>query len=153
MALTRNGNCKNDFQHNWFKHRKDFPMNELSVIGSLCLSTDFQDRTGQTLQLARKKYMAKYVLTSKIAILEKDYRFFFPLFYQKWKFQNISHKSPRNNSIEPFQFLDVVKSTSSFFLHLVIQKSATIAISKKQEIEMVCLRIKYYRDTVYLRLK
>ena len=87
MALTRSGNCKNDFQHNWFKHRKDFPMNELSVIGSLCLSTDFQDRTGQTLQLARKKYMAKYVLTSKIAILEKDYRFFSRCFIRNGNFR------------------------------------------------------------------
>ena len=37
---------------------------------------------------------------------------------------------------------------SSFFLGLVIQKSATTATSKQQEIEMVCLGIKYYRDAV-----
>ena len=42
--------------------------------------------------------------------------------------------------------------TSSFFLGLVIQKSATTATSKQQEIEMVCFGIEYYRDAVIKHL-
>ena len=38
-------------------------------------------------------------------------------------------------------------STSSFFLAWVIQKSATTASSRQQEIDMMCLCIEYYRDT------
>ena len=34
-------------------------MNELSVIGSLCCAKIFEIATGQTLQVARGKYMAK----------------------------------------------------------------------------------------------
>ena len=67
------------------------------------------------------------------------------------KFKHISYKSPKNNSIKPFQFLLRVLSlllASSFFLGLVIQKSATIATSKQQEIEMVSLGIEYYRDAL-----
>ena len=67
------------------------------------------------------------------------------------KFKQISYKSPRNNSIKPFQFSLRVLSpllASSFFLGLVIQKSATTATSKQQEIEMVCLGIKYYRGAL-----
>ena len=50
-----------------------------------------------------------------------------------------------------FQFFLRVLSlliASSFFLGSVIQKSATTATSKQQEIEMVCLGIEYYRDAV-----
>ena len=53
--------------------------------------------------------------------------------------------------MKPFQFLLRVLSlllASSFFLGLVIQKSATIATSKQQEIEMVSLGIEYYRDAL-----
>ena len=67
------------------------------------------------------------------------------------KFRHISHKSPRDNPIKPFQFFlrqFGLLIASSFFLRLVIQKSATTATSKKQEIEMVCLGIKYYWDTL-----
>ena len=67
------------------------------------------------------------------------------------KFKHISYKSPKNNSIKPFQFLLRVLSlllASSFFLGLVIQKSATIATWKQQEIEMVSLGIEYYRDAL-----
>ena len=66
------------------------------------------------------------------------------------KFKHISYKSPKpNNSIKPFQFCLRVLSlllASSFFLGVVIQKSATTATSKQQEIEMVCLGIEYYRN-------
>ena len=67
------------------------------------------------------------------------------------KFKQISYKSPKNNSIKPFQFSLRVLSlllASSFFLGLVMQKSATTATSKQQEIEMVCLAIKYYRGAL-----
>ena len=67
------------------------------------------------------------------------------------KFRHISYKSPRDNSIKPFQFcLRVLRLliASSFFLGLVIQKSATTATSKQQEIEMMCLDIEYYRNTL-----
>ena len=67
------------------------------------------------------------------------------------KFKHISYKSPKNNSIKPFQFLLRVLSlllASSFFPGLVIQKSATIATSEQQEIEMVSLDIEYYRDAL-----
>ena len=68
------------------------------------------------------------------------------------KFKHISYKSLKpNNSIKPFQFCLRVLSlliASSFFLGLVIQKSATTATSKQQEIEMVCLGIEYYRNAL-----
>ena len=67
------------------------------------------------------------------------------------KFKHIGYKSPKNNPIKPFQFCLCVLSlllASSFFLGLVIQKSATTATSKQQEIEMVCLGIKYYRGAL-----
>ena len=38
-------------------------------------------------------------------------------------------------------------STSSFFLAWAIQKSATTASSRQQEIDMMCLCIEYYRYT------
>ena len=65
--------------------------------------------------------------------------------------KHISYKWPKNNSMKLFQFCLHVLSlliASSFFLGLVIQKSATTATSKQQEIEMVCLGIEYYRDAV-----
>ena len=47
--------------------------------------------------------------------------------------------------MKPFQFLlRVLSLLLAFFLGLVIQKSATIATSKQQEIEMVSLGIEYY---------
>ena len=68
------------------------------------------------------------------------------------KFKHISYKSLKpNNSIKPFQFCLRVLSlllASSFFLGVVIQKSATTATSKQQEIEMVCLGIEYYRNAL-----
>ena len=67
------------------------------------------------------------------------------------KFKQISYKSPRNNSIKPFQFCLRVLSlllASGFFLGLAIQKSATTATSKQQGIEMVCLGILYYRSAL-----
>ena len=67
------------------------------------------------------------------------------------KFKQISYKLPKNNSIKPFQFCLRVLSlllASSFFLGLVIQESATTVTSKQQEIEMVCLGIKYYRGAL-----
>ena len=45
-------------------------------------------------------------------------------------------------------FLTSIKSTSSFFLGLVIQKSAKTATSRQLESEMVCFSIKYYRGTL-----
>ena len=68
------------------------------------------------------------------------------------KFKHISYKSLKpNNSIKPFQFCLRVLSlllVSCFFLGVVIQKSATTATSKQQEIEMVCLGIEYYRNAL-----
>ena len=67
------------------------------------------------------------------------------------KFNHIGYKSPKNNSIKPFQFCLRVLSlllASGFFLGLAIQKSATTATSKQQEIEMVCLGILYYRGAL-----
>ena len=67
------------------------------------------------------------------------------------KFKHIGYKSPKNNSIKPFQFCLRVLSlllASGFFLGLAIQKSATTATSKQQGIEMVCLGILYYRGVL-----
>ena len=67
------------------------------------------------------------------------------------KFKHIGYKSPKNNSIKPFQFCLRVLSlllASGFFLGLAIQKSATTTTSKQQGIEMVCLGILYYRGAL-----
>ena len=57
------------------------------------------------------------------------------------------HQELTQQSLLSF-FLTSVKSTSSFFLGLVIQKSAKTATSRQLEIEMVCFSIKYYRGTL-----
>ena len=67
--------------------------------------------------------------------------------YWSWNLDILTISRP----IKLFQFFLRMLSlliASSFFLGLVIQKSATTATSKQQEIEMVCLGIKYYRDAV-----
>ena len=52
------------------------------------------------------------------------------------KFSKTIYKSPRSDSTKPFQFFVRVKSTSSFFRGLVIQKSAVKATLRQQEIEI-----------------
>ena len=52
-------------------------MDELPVIGFLCLRQDFWDRQGQTLQFNREKCMAKCCFdVKKKTILVRDHRFF-----------------------------------------------------------------------------
>ena len=50
-------------------------MNELPIIGYLCLCKDFWDCHGQRLQVARRKYMVKRWLLKKKTILETDQHF------------------------------------------------------------------------------
>ena len=152
-------------------------MNELPVIGSLCFRKDFWDRHGaniatvsrskKTIMERDHRFFAAVLIQGKrefclnnLGIWGKIHRLTFPHaqgLSWNWhpvlvsKFKHISYKSPKNNSTKPFQFLLLVLSlllASSFFLGLIIQKSATIATSKQQEIEMVSLGIEYYRDAL-----
>ena len=63
------------------------------------------------------------------------------------KFRETNYKSPRNNLKKPFQFFGRVLSLLLAFF-FVILKSTTTATSRHQEIETVCLSIKYYRGTL-----
>ena len=51
-------------------------MNELPVVGSFCLRTDFWNRHGKTLQLTRRKCMANGCSDVQKTILLRDFRFF-----------------------------------------------------------------------------
>ena len=150
-------------------------MNKLPVIGSLCSRKDFWDRhqakittvsrSKRTIMERDHRFFAAILSELDWVMLIQGKREFCLNNHEIWgkihrltfhhaqgsKFKQISYKSPRNNSIKPFQFCLRVLSlllASSFFLGLVIQKSATTATSKQQEIEMVCLGIKYYRGTL-----
>ena len=66
-------------------------------------------------------------------------------------FRNSSYESPRNNSIKLISVLfTCAKSTSNFFLLAWLgnrkKENVITATSRQQEIEMVCLNIKYYHD-------